>query len=105
MDLQRVRAGGVDATTCRNVRDGIGVHCMNPQDQERSNGGLLPAKRLAGEVIREEFGADQIERRGETASVAIAAREKAAVEARYVVAMRNPRDVDNFRVRLLKECR
>jgi hypothetical protein len=40
----------------------------------------------------------------ETASSAVAAREKAAVEARYIMALKRPRDMDEVRVRLLKEC-
>lgn len=40
----------------------------------------------------------------ETASVAVAAREKAAVEARYLVAMRNPRNPDLARTRLMARC-
>lgn len=59
----------------------------------------------AGEVIRQEFDARQVERSAETQSAAVAAREQAAIQARYVVAMRNPRDTENFRVALLKECR
>ncbi|MBK8006729.1 MAG: hypothetical protein IPK12_23355 [Gemmatimonadetes bacterium] len=41
----------------------------------------------------------------ETAATAAAAREKAAVEARYIVAMNRPRDIDTFRTRLLQACR
>lgn len=40
----------------------------------------------------------------ETASVAVAAREKAAVEARYLVAMHRPRNPDQARVRLMQRC-
>lgn len=40
----------------------------------------------------------------ETASVAVAAREKAAVEARYLVAMGRPRNPDLARTRLMKRC-
>lgn len=40
----------------------------------------------------------------ETAASAIAAREKAAVEARHIVALKRPREIDEVRVRLLKEC-
>lgn len=40
----------------------------------------------------------------ETSAAAAAAREKAVVEARYIVAMKRPRDIDEVRVRLLKEC-
>jgi hypothetical protein len=41
----------------------------------------------------------------ETASVAVAAREKAAVEARYLVALHRPRNPDQARVRLIARCR
>lgn len=42
---------------------------------------------------------------GETASSAVAAREKAAVEARFVVALHRPRNPDTARVRILQACR
>lgn len=42
---------------------------------------------------------------GETAASAVAAQAKALVEARYVMALRNPRDMDVVRERMLKECR
>lgn len=41
----------------------------------------------------------------ETASTAIAAQSKAMVESRYVMAMRNPRNWDQVRQDLIKECR
>lgn len=41
----------------------------------------------------------------ETASTAIAAQAKAMVESRYIMAMRNPRNWDQVRLDLLKECR
>jgi hypothetical protein len=41
---------------------------------------------------------------GDTAAVASAAHARALVEARYVVAMRRPRDMDAVRARILKEC-
>jgi len=41
----------------------------------------------------------------ETASTAIAAQAKAMVESRYVMAMRNPRNMDQVRQDLIKECR
>lgn len=40
----------------------------------------------------------------ETAASAVAAREKAAVEARYLVALHRPRNPDNARLRLLARC-
>lgn len=55
-------------------------------------------------IVRQEFGADQLEARGETAATAIAAAAKASIEARYILAMKRPRDWDTVRQRLLKEC-
>lgn len=40
----------------------------------------------------------------ETAAVAVAQREKSAVEARYIMALQRPRDIEDVRQRLLKEC-
>ncbi len=40
----------------------------------------------------------------ESASTAMAAQAKAMVESRYVMAMRNPRNIDQVRLSLLKEC-
>ncbi|NTX08959.1 hypothetical protein [Myxococcus sp. CA040A] len=45
-----------------------------------------------------------MELRAETASAAVAAQAQAAVQARYVMALRNPRDWDVVRQRLMKEC-
>lgn len=42
---------------------------------------------------------------GETAASAVAAREKAAVEARFLVALHRPRNPDTARVRILQACR
>lgn len=41
---------------------------------------------------------------GETSSSAIAAREKASIEARFLKAMHQPRDFDMARLRILKAC-
>ena len=41
----------------------------------------------------------------ETISTALAAQAKAAVESRYIMAMRQPRDMDVVRERLLRECK
>jgi hypothetical protein len=41
----------------------------------------------------------------ETASTVLAAQAKAAIEARYVMAERHPRDLDVVREKLLKECK
>lgn len=41
----------------------------------------------------------------ETASTAVAAHATALVQARYVIALKNPRDLDTVREKLIKECR
>lgn len=41
---------------------------------------------------------------GETAAAVVAAQASALVQARYVIAMKNPRDLDIVREKLLKEC-
>lgn len=53
---------------------------------------------------REDFGGTELAHRPETASTAVAAQAKAAIEARYILAMRRPRDMNNTRVLLLREC-
>ena len=64
----------------------------------------LPATN-EGAVIRQEFGASEIQQwTPETAASAVAAAAKAAVEARYILAMRNPRDWEDVRVRIKREC-
>jgi len=55
-------------------------------------------------IEREEFGARELMRQAERAAVAQAAQAKAEVEARYVMAMKQPRDIDQVRVELLKDC-
>ncbi len=59
----------------------------------------------AGTIARREFGGEELASTAETASSAVAAQAKAAIEARYVMALRRPRDLDGVRVRLLAECR
>src|SRR5262245_44757755 len=43
--------------------------------------------------------------RAETATSAIAAQAMATVQARYVMALQSPRDVDTVRIKLLSECK
>lgn len=57
------------------------------------------------EIVRQEFGVVQSQQQLETASAAVAARERAAVEARYIVALQRPRNVEQFRVRLEQDCK
>jgi hypothetical protein len=73
---------------------------MNPTTTEitiRPNGQQL--------VTREEFGTANLQTHVETAASAVAEREKAAVQARYIVAERRPRNLEQFRVRLEESCR
>lgn len=57
------------------------------------------------ERYREEFSAREAMRPvQETASVALAAQSKAMTEARYIIALRNPRDWDQVRQNILREC-
>lgn len=55
-------------------------------------------------TITQGFGTQEVAMRGERSSDAVAARETAAVQARFVVAIQRPRDVMDFRARLLREC-
>jgi len=57
-----------------------------------------------GLTIRDEFGATQELRAPETQSTAVAARERAAIEAMYIMAERHPRSVEAARVGILKDC-
>src|ERR1051326_1796918 len=53
---------------------------------------------------REEFGARELMRQAERAAVAQAAQAKAEVEARYMMAIKAPRDIDQVRIGLLRDC-
>lgn len=56
-------------------------------------------------IVRDEFGATQIQMQNETAAIAVAAAEKAAIESRYILAKKFPRDWNTVRERLEKECK
>ncbi|AVA32987.1 hypothetical protein [Cupriavidus metallidurans] len=57
-------------------------------------------------AVRNEFGSQQTTTAlVETASTAVAAQAKAMVEARYIMAMQRPRNWDQVRQTLLRECR
>lgn len=51
------------------------------------------------------FGTQEIVRQMETQGTALAARAQAEVQARYIVAFQRPRNVEQFRMRLLEHCR
>lgn len=64
------------------------------------------SSQLQAVSVREEFGGTNSTLAvQETASSAVAAQAKAMVEARYVMAMRRPRQWDQVRQDLLKECK
>jgi hypothetical protein len=59
----------------------------------------------AGTMIRTSFGQTDLERKTDTAASALAAQAQAQVQARYVMAMKQPRDLMMVRERLLADCR
>jgi len=59
----------------------------------------------AGEIARQDFGGTGLERKAETASTALAEQAKAAVQARYIMAMQRPRDLFQVREKLLADCK
>lgn len=73
---------------------------------ETANGSAALATQgpAAGIAARDEFGGQSLTRAAETASSAVAAQARAAVESRYILALRRPRDWDEVRVRMLREC-
>ena len=68
---------------------------MNDDGARNPFGNTAVAERNSGMSVRSG---------GETASTAVAAQAKAMIESRYVMAMRNPRNLDQVRQDLLKEC-
>ena len=58
-----------------------------------------------GAMVRSQgFSSTELATTGETVSSVLAARAKAEVEARFIVAMKRPRDLDVVRTKLLKAC-
>lgn len=59
-----------------------------------------------GEIVTSDgMGASAIERHAETSATAVAERAKAEVNARFLMALQRPRDVDDARVRLMAHCK
>jgi hypothetical protein len=76
---------------------------MTIEHRSESNG--LATRNGGGNITaREDFGGQELATLAETASTAAAAQAQAAIQARYIMAMKRPRDWDDVRVRLLKEC-
>lgn len=59
---------------------------------------------VPGTRTEETFEGTNTAALAETASTAVAAQATAAVQARYLMALKKPRDLDDVRVKLLKEC-
>lgn len=67
---------------------------------------IRPGQNGAGQALtRVGFGTTEVEERRETQGAALAARAQSEVQARYIVALQRPRNVDQFRVRLLEHCK
>lgn len=64
----------------------------------------ISVRQSGSELVRQEFGATEMQQVHETAAAAVAAREQAAVQARYIMAMQRPRNVEQFRKRLMDMC-
>jgi hypothetical protein len=78
-------------------------------DNGNSSGALIPAGQTnpamtSGGGTRQGFGELTTQRGTQTQSDALAAQAKAAIEARYILAMRRPRDIDTVRAVLVREC-
>lgn len=65
---------------------------------------LITTGKMNGVISREEFGVAETSRHNETAATSVAAREQAAIQARFIMAERHPRDWNVVRVRLLQHC-
>lgn len=59
---------------------------------------------IAGQITRRDLAGTEVERRAETAATAAAAQVRAQMEFHYLMAIRNPRDWEEVRLRILKEC-
>lgn len=69
-----------------------------------SNGNGTYSPPTGAMVRQDQFGGGQMATVQETAATAVAAQLKASVEARCIMAMRNPRNLDQVRQELLREC-
>jgi len=69
-----------------------------------TNGAALTKTVTAGMTATEGFDSHSLEMSGETAATAIAARATAIAQAKFVMAMRNPRNIDEVRLKMLRAC-
>lgn len=68
------------------------------------NGNELATMPAAGASVSQGFGSTEMTVAAETAATALAAQARAAVEARCILALRRPRNWDQVRQLLLREC-
>lgn len=66
---------------------------------------LIKAGNGGSIVERHEFGAIQAQSSAETAGAAVAAREQAMIQARFIMAERHPRNIEQFRVEIQEHCK
>jgi hypothetical protein len=67
---------------------------------------IRPGQNGGGAALqRVGFGTQEIVEQRETQGSALAARAQAEVQARYIVALQRPRNVEDFRIRLLEHCK
>lgn len=69
-----------------------------------TNSSALARTPQAGMTATEGFDNTAMEVSAETASTAIAARATAVAQAKFIMAMKNPRDIENVRLKLLRAC-
>jgi len=69
-----------------------------------TNNGAMTRTPQAGMTATEGFDSASMEVSPETAATAISARATAIAQAKFVMAMRNPRNIDDVRLRLLRAC-
>ncbi len=69
-----------------------------------TNNAALSKVPQAGMTSTDGFDSQSIEVSAETASSAIAARATAVAQAKFVMAMRNPRNLDEVRLKMLRAC-
>ena len=55
-------------------------------------------------VLRQEFGAQEIQQHGSLAPLAAAASARAEIEARIVAARSQPRNIDHFEQKIMHLC-
>lgn len=71
---------------------------QGPQAPKQPNGN-------AATDVRQDFSGHELAVRTETSTAAMAARAKADIESRFVLALQRPRDVNDVRLKLIKECK